>query len=488
MDVVNGTNLLSPVVKGFGMDRFSPLTVGVVRDIYNWSGRAVLLDQFNKGRSPEKSIRKVLKEGASKGYAPPPLIMVWGGLPSAGFASRIRDDSDVSDINIPVVEVSAYFWALTTAINNQTLRAGSLSPVTVIVRDDDISPLDLSWPFGSTVIAAIILTAMAVACFLANIYKFVIHLRDSEGLTIPKLYFTIDNVANLMRLWYVCANPFFINKFAYTWTTICTTTHMALTIICTLLLSLKWQDLLIRTRVKATIFLSTFKWPFIVVAAIIFAVEFVSATLRGHWYNINEFAKVSWSFLTVAGFIITTLLFVSGVQILGEIRKISDHKGSRVWKLSRTTFLILISGLFLLAWSVTEMAYLIKIFKVQKITLVETNVITALQFAFLFGCSFCQSWALPFPPSGTSSSTNNTAQRTSSKNSSKDSKDSKDADDGGELAIRQPPNKNPHPRPPPTDESSTTEYDEPEQSKESSIEVDDEEEGAEEDEASFSSA
>lgn len=470
MKVVNGTNLLSPVVTGYGVDHFSPITVGVVRDIYNWSGQAVLLDQFNKGRSAEKSIRKLLKEGRALGYQPPPLILIWGGLPSAGFASRARDDSDVSDIRIPVVEVSVYFWALVTAINNQTLQAGALVPVRVTVKDDDISPLDLVWSFGATLICSILLTGMAIACFVVNIYKFQLHLRHPQTLSIPIMYFAIDNVANIMRFWFVCVNPFYINKFAYTWTTICTTTHMALTIICTLLISLKWQELLIRTKLKATMFLSTFKWPFIVVAIIIFATEFVSAVLRGHWYSINDLPQVSWSFLTIVGFIVTTLLFVSGAQILIQIRY-AVVSARRIWQLNRTTLLILVSGFFLLAWSITEMAYLIKIFKIKKITLIETNVITALQFGFLFGCSFCQSWAMPIPNSNTSpssSTADTTATHTSSKQSSR-------GDGHSEI--------NPHshivpatlkariPEPPLTDESTSTSYGTEHESRESELQA-----------------
>lgn len=450
MKVVNGTNLLSPVVTGFGVDHFHPMTIGVVRDIYNWSGRAVLMDQFNKGRSPEKSIRRLLKEGRERGYEPPPLILIWGGLPSAGFAARARDDSDVSDIKIPVVEVSVYFWALVTAINNQTNLAGALSPVTVIVRDDDISPLDLAWPFGATLIAAILLTVMALACFIVNIFKFQLHLRHSSTLSIPILYFAIDNLANLLRFWFVCVNPFFINRFAYTFTTICTTTHMALTIICTLLISLKWQELLRRTKLKATMFLSTYRWPFIIAAIIIFAVEFVSSVLRGHWYSINVLPQVSWSFLTCAGFIVTTLLFVSGAQILIEIRH-AVGSARRIWQLNRTTLLILVSGIFLLAWSVTEMAYLIKIFRIKKITLIETNIITALQFAFLFGCSFCQSWAMPLPNTGASSSTNTAVTHSSSKGSTKTSSKNHSSEEYYHNSAQQHIHE-----PPPTDEETSS--------------------------------
>jgi hypothetical protein len=395
--VVNGTYTWSPVVTGYGVDRFPQMTVNVYRDIYNWSGNAVLMAEFNKGKSPEKSIRKMLKDGEAKGYAPPKMIMLWGGLISAGFGQYSRDFSDVSDIKIPVVEVSLYFYALVTLLNNQTAHSPTgVLPITVIVRDDDKDPMILQWSYAVSVICAIIMTSLCVACFSVNIYKFFLHLRYTSGITTSKIYFAIDFVANVFRFWYVCINPFYLNKFNFTFTTLCTTTHMALTIVCTLLISLKWQELLRRTKLHATMFLSAYKWPFIVAASIIFIVELVSGALRGHWYAPGKLPLVSWSFLTVVGFIVTTLLFVSGIQILIQIRK-AVGASRRIWQLNTTTILILASGLFLLAWSITEMAYLIKSFRLAKINLKQLNAITTVQFIFLFGCSFLQSWAMPIP-------------------------------------------------------------------------------------------
>lgn len=397
VSIVNGTYTWSPVVKGYGADTFPPMTVNVYRDLYNWSGNAVLMGEFNKGRSPEKSIRRMLKEGQEKGYEPPKLILLWGGLISAGFGQYSRDYSDVSDIKIPVIEVSLYFYALVTLLNNETAHSATgVLPITVNVRDDDRDPLNLQWAYADSVICSVILTCMCVACFTVDIYKLILHFRYTTGITTSKIYFIIDLSANLFRFWYVCVNPFYLNNLNFTFTTLCTTVHMAITIVCTLLISLKWQELLRRTKLHATMFLSAYKWPFLIAASIIFLVELVSGALRGHWYAPGKLPLVSWSFLTVVGFIVTGLLFVSGVQILLQISK-AVGASRRIYKLNTTTILILASGLFLLAWSVTEMAYLIKSFRLAKITLKELNIITALQFVFLFGCSFLQSWAMPIP-------------------------------------------------------------------------------------------
>lgn len=394
---MNGTFLWSPIVKGFGTDIFSPKIVDVVRDTYNWSGRAVLLGLLSNGKSPEANVRNTIQKGLRLGYGMPTAVLIQGGLPYAGFATYTRDNSNMESVQIPVIEVSLRFWILVTVFNNVTAGEGALMPVTVVIRDDDRSPLENDWPFSAVLVSATVMTALCLACFAVNIYKFQKHIRHTDGLTIPKLYFLIDNVANFMRFWYVCVNPFFVNQFAYTWTTICTTTHMALTIICTLLLSLKWQELLQRTMVRATMFLSKFKWPFIVTSLIIFAVEFVSSTMRGHWYSLDKLPVISWSFLVVAGFIVCLLLFISGTQILWQISSVTLPSSGRIWQLNRATIFILGSGVCLLAWCMTEMVFLIRTYRLHKVTLLATNLMTALQFVFLCLCSLLQSWAMPIP-------------------------------------------------------------------------------------------
>lgn len=397
---VNGTFLWSPVVKGFGLDRFEPFVVDVVRNTYNWTGRGVLLDALTSGLSPERAIMKELKRGASLGYGTPRAVFVWGGLPYAGFVGMARENIRMKGVNIPVLDVSLNFWVLVTVFNNETKHSGHLMPVTILIRDDDRNPLRLEWPWGYVILCVIPLTALCLACFIVDTYKLIMHLKYSTGLTIPKLFFIIDGFANVMRFWFVCVNPFFVHEFAYMLTTICTTTHVALTIICTLLLSLKWQELLQRTEFRATVFLSRFRWPFIIASFIIFAVEFVSASLRGHWYSLSNLSVVSWSFLAVVSFVVIALCFVSGVQIVSQIIGVTSPASGRIWPLTRTTVLIMASGVFLLAWTSSEIAFLIKVYRYKKMSLIETNTLTALQLGFLFACSLLQSWAMPIPNQG----------------------------------------------------------------------------------------
>lgn len=206
----------------------------------------------------------------------------------------------------------------------------------------------------------------------------------------------IDLVANLMRFWFVAVNPFFLSGFDYTWTTICSATHVPLSMICTLLLALKWRELLLKTKLKVTLFLTTFKWPFLIIASCLFLLEFIASALRGHWYNSTKITQVSISILIVNAFVIATLLFISGIQILVHLNRAVGSK-RRIWTLSRTTFLILFSGLGILLWAIFQIAYLVKIYAIQKATIFFAQMITIMGFVALLIASLLQNWAMPFP-------------------------------------------------------------------------------------------
>lgn len=200
-----------------------------------------------------------------------------------------------------------------------------------------------------------------------------------------------------MRFWYVAVNPYYLSGFDYTWTTMCSATHVALSIICTLLLALKWRELLLKTKLKVTLFLTTFKWPFLIVSVCIFLLEFISSALRGHWYDVTKISQVSLSILLILAFIVSMLLFVSGIQILIHLSAAVGSK-RRIWTLSRTTFLILFSGIGLLLWSMFQLSYLVRVYAVKNATIFFAQFISILGFAALLGASFLQNWAMPFPP------------------------------------------------------------------------------------------
>lgn len=426
--IINGTWAMTPRLKGYGVDHWEPLTLRTSMWYNNFTGKALILDLPNKGISPETIARRILENGTRNGWGKPALLMQISPAGLAGFGELARDFSDVSDIGIPCVDISIPVYALAKYADDNKI------PLTIIVRDDDPNPMSMKWPFGVVLASAIALTACAIACFVANGYKFFHHLKYNPGMTTAKVFFVIDNAANLMRFWYVCVNPFFINKFAYTWTTMCTTTHIALSIICTLLLALKWRELLLRSQMKVVVFLQTFKWPFLILSVIIFGVEAVSSALRGHWYDIQKLSQVSWSFLVVMCFAVVVLLYVSGIQVMLQISKAIGSR-RRVMQLSQTTILILISGFFLLGWAIVQMVFLIRAYALAKPSLVMTQVCFIVQMFCLFSCSFLQNWAMPTPGLNTSSaSMSNQKSRDSSskpqhtKSSRENSKNSKASD------------------------------------------------------------
>jgi hypothetical protein len=393
--ILNGTFLIAPRLSGYGNTSWSPV-IGETRMWYeDYTGKILVLDQMIRGKSPEKTLRDALKAGKAKGYGDPIVIFSPSSAGLPGFGELSRDYSDVSDIKIPTVEVSIVVWFVAKGLSDE----GYPTQLGFIVRDDDIAPVT-AWHFGASVISATFLTTFCIACFIVCIYKFRLHLIWTHGITTAKIFFVLDLVANFMRFWYVGVNPFYLSKFDYTFTTICGATHVSLSIICTLLLALKWQELLLKSKLKVTIFLTTFKWPFIIAGTAIFLLEFISSALRGHWYNVTKINQSSLSILLILAFLTAMLLFISGAQILMQISHAVGSK-RRVFQLSQTTILIILSGFGLLIWSILQMVFLITIYApsppVRRATPFSIQMGNVFQYVALFSASFVQNWAMPIP-------------------------------------------------------------------------------------------
>lgn len=418
-DAITGIWAMTPILKGYGQDSFDPFEVEVALWSQNFTGKAVLLKSAADATSPEKVAREAIRAGLAKGYGLPALILQPspGGL--TGFGQYARDNTDVKWIGRPAVEVSAYVQAYFTSY----LEAGV--PIKIAVRDDDQNPLQIYWPYSAVVTSGIMLTALCIACYIVNIYKFYRHIRITSGITTAKVFFMLDLLANFMRFWWACVNPFYVNEFAFTWTTICTSTHFALSIICTLLLALKWRELLHSTKLKVVLFLSTFRWPFLIVATIVLLVELISSTLRGLWFSIQKLSLASWSFLIIICWVVVILLYISGIQILRQIHNAVGRRRN-VLQLSQTTIFILASGVFLLLWAVTQMALEIKTYASKNITIRQIQTINVIQLATLLVCSFLQNWAMPIP---INFSSRKTSERTGTGNSTKTRTKSGDDDD-----------------------------------------------------------
>lgn len=399
---VNESLLLAPRLLGYGADYWDPIT-GETRMWYeDWTGKLLVLDQMIHGKSPEATCRKALKEGYAKGYGKPLAILSpsSGGL--GGWGVLARDYSDMSDVKVPAVDISIGIWLLAKGLSDQ----GYPTQLGLIVRDDDRTPP--GWTFAGILISSAILTALCLSCFIVMGFKFRLHLLYTHGVTTAKIFFVLDLIANLMRFWYVAVNPFYMSAFDYTWTTICSATHVSLSIICSLLLALKWQELMLRSKLKVTLFLTTLKWPFIIAGTLIFLLEFISSALRGHWFDITKINQSSLSILLILAFLCSLLLFVSGAQIMCKISTAVGNR-RRLLQLSRTTILIMISGLGLFLWAILEIVFLITIYAkhVRRATPFSIQMISVFQFAGLFLTSLLQNWAMPIPGDGKSNSSRN---------------------------------------------------------------------------------
>lgn len=399
--LVNSTWLIAPALDGYGADHFDPFVVETAMWYENYTGKALILNTATHGKSPEQTCREALKAGAAKGYGRPKAIFSPSPGGIGGFGLLSRDFSDMKWVGLPTVDISAAVFLLAKGISD----AGNPVPLAFVVRDDDVNPLGLKFTYADAIICSAFLTSACLACFLVNIYKFRLHLIYTTGVTTAKIFFVIDIVANLMRFWYVTVNPFFLSRFAYTWTIMCNSIHVALSIIATLLLALKWRELLSQTKLQVNVFLSTFKWPFIIVSIAIFILETVSSALRGHWYDATKITESSQSILAIVCFVVVVLLFVSGTQILMKVNQAVSNK-KRVLQLSQTTILILCSGLGLLLWVILTVAYLLVIYRYRIANVLFAQLNSVFAFIGLFAASFLQNWAMPIPADSLQNRTN----------------------------------------------------------------------------------
>lgn len=264
------------------------------------------------------------------------------------------------------------------------------------VRDDEQNPAATAWPGPVVILVSIILSSLCIACYCINFFKFYHHLRYTNGITTAKVFFTIDILANFMRLWYVCINPFYLSKLNYTWTTMCSTTHVGLSCVCCLLLALKWRELLRRQKLQVTVFLTTYKYPFFIMGTFIFLFELVASAFRGHWYSLTPLTLTSISFMMIIASATSSLLIASGIQIILHLRKAVGSRG-RIARLCWTTTTILLSGVFLLIWALINLYSILGLYTHRGITVTTLNVNSSLSFACLLISSLLQNWSMPIP-------------------------------------------------------------------------------------------
>ena len=401
--VINGTWEITPIMIDYGADHFGEIVTSTAMWWENYTDKALILEIANKGKSVETIVKRTLKEGTAKGYGKPRMLWIPSPAYLAGYADIARDGTNMKWVGIPTVEISYPVWYLNKLLAEAGWQVEGV-PVsfTVAVRDDEHNPIS-TWSYGAIVISCVLLTACCLACFTVNFYKLYYHLRYTSGATTAKIFFCIDIFANFMRFWFVCVNPYYVNRFGYTWTNMCSTTHVALSLICTLLLALKWRELLLKTKLQVTIFLDTFKWPFFAFSTFIFGFQCISSAMQGHWYDISKTNIASLSILTINTFVICVLLFFSGTQIMLQIRKAVGSR-RRVLQLSQTTIIILCSGFFLFVWFVLELVFLITTYKTgTNVRLI--NSVSVTQLFCLFFASFLQNWAMPVPIPGLGNST-----------------------------------------------------------------------------------
>jgi hypothetical protein len=233
---------------------------------------------------------------------------------TAGTGRYFRDRyDDVSNAKIPVVEISIFAGAnLIKLLQNGT-------EVVAWISDSDVNDWQLFLESTSAVIALLVVGVPAILNVGVASFKLFFHVRLHRCAPIvPLILFCVEIVENLMRIWFGIVNSFFRWGFLYVFTTVCSSSSWACSIISSLLIGLKWLEVTKRVTSKSR-FLTRFRYVFLIASLFVFSLEVISSLLRGLRFPIPLLAGISWSLLVAISFAVIVLLWVSGYRILKHL-------------------------------------------------------------------------------------------------------------------------------------------------------------------------
>lgn len=170
------------------------------------------------------------------------------------------------------------------------------------------------WYAVQALMSVFCLTALVMALY--KLVKFLKY-RGFEG-GVPQICLFFETAGNLFRVIYWAVDPIFLLRGPYNYAVanVLLSIHVPMFVASTLCLSLHWHEILSQATVAVPLGLSKLKWPFVVLVAILFIFEFISAGLRA--IDIDPFALVIVSSVVALLVVMATSAFflVSAVRVV----------------------------------------------------------------------------------------------------------------------------------------------------------------------------
>jgi hypothetical protein len=274
--------------------------------------------------------------------------------------------------------------------------------ISVNITDSDVNNWTSVLQGGPAIVAMVLCGVPAIINIFIALYKMQAHVR-SYGCkpTIAQIVFWIDILANLLRIWFIFVSRNFASGVMFVFSTMASSLSWPLNIITVLLVSIKWNELTSANNVKQSLFLSTYRKPFLIVSGLMFLVELVSTTTRGLNYPIEILAGVSWALLMICTVTVCIMLWYYGTKVLRHLRKVEESGaasggGGKMRAMRRATIGMMIAGGFLFLVVIAFLFSIIAQFSVKR-TLLTSIIFVVVSFIALDLASMVQLLSFPTP-------------------------------------------------------------------------------------------
>lgn len=202
-------------------------------------------------------------------------------------------------------------------------------------------------------------TLMAAAAGVISMAKLIAYVRlEGFRLSIPQLTLEIQLAAALFRVGITSTDPIYAGlAFPAVAAHMTTTISFPLNFVSLILLTLYWQEILEKSKIHITSFLTKLRIPFIVASIILYVAEIIASLVRAIRFGIKieQASTISAAFYIIFLLSLSIFFFVVGGKVIYRLRiskKLTAMKGAvsqnsrRTSSLWRVTVMLVLTGVF----------------------------------------------------------------------------------------------------------------------------------------------
>jgi len=259
-----------------------------------------------------------------------------------GFGQYVRYGIDVSMVTIPAFELT-----LTEANYLLNLSDYNYTIIVNITNNDFNYWQEVLGSNAAMVPFSLILGLVTFCCTVVAFTKLVITIHNTDcSLSLGKFVLVLEVIGNLIRLIYVTVDPIF-SRTTMNFVTgqIFITLSTPFTLSSTLLISLYWREVTLRSNVTAINFLKKFRWLFWGIFLPMLVMQITTSTLNAIGFPISVMVVIIGAVYVIISVSVTILFIFGGLKVLESLNRFaSPNKKAR--KLVTTTKRLMFSSIF----------------------------------------------------------------------------------------------------------------------------------------------